>query len=79
MDPRVYDMTCLLCGTQVGELRGGRFYHHAACDSTPFMRAGTLRCCRCGGSLYMERSDTISAALGSRPSAQTLSGLARAS
>ena len=79
MDPRVYDMTCLLCGTQVGELRGGRFYHHAACDSAPIMRAGILRCCRCGGSLYMERSDAISAALGSASSAQALSGLARAS
>jgi hypothetical protein len=79
MDPRVYDMTCLLCGTQVGELRGGRFYHHAGCTSAPTVRAGILRCCRCGGSLYMERSDAISASLGRRSSDHPLSSLARAS
>jgi hypothetical protein len=70
MESWVYEITCLLCGTEVGELRSGRFRHHAGCSRIPAVRAGSLRCCRCGGSLYMERADALSAALLSRAAAQ---------
>ncbi len=69
MEPRVYEITCLLCGTEVGELRGSRVRHHAGCNQELVVRAGALRCCRCGGSLYMERADALSASLQSRSDA----------
>jgi hypothetical protein len=59
MQETVLEMHCLLCGTEVGEVRAGRFSHHAGCDRPVALRAGTLRCCRCGGSLYQERADRL--------------------
>ena len=54
-----YDLICMLCGTLVGEVEAGRFRHHQGCASRPTMRGGSLRCCRCGGSTYQERSDQL--------------------
>ena len=49
-----YDVRCLMCGTEVGRILDGRFRVHAGC-SRPLVRAGRqLRCCECGGSLYLE-------------------------
>jgi hypothetical protein len=59
MQEAVLEMHCLLCGTEVGEVRAGRFRHHAGCDRQVLIRAGSLRCCRCGGSLYQERADRL--------------------
>jgi hypothetical protein len=56
MQEIMLEMHCLLCGTEVGEVRGGRFIHHQGCDRQVPVRAGVLRCCRCGGSLYQERA-----------------------
>ena len=50
------EITCLMCGTVVGEIRQGRFTHHGGCDR-PIRWQGRLpRCCRCGGSLYVDPS-----------------------
>jgi hypothetical protein len=47
---------CLLCGFVIGEIKDGRFRHHAGCDR-PLRQVGRLpRCCRCGGSLYVDPS-----------------------
>ena len=48
------EVTCLMCGTVVGDLRGGRFIHHQGCER-PLRWQGKLpRCCRCGGSIYFD-------------------------
>jgi hypothetical protein len=64
--PVVYEVNCMLCGTEVGEIRDKRFVHQPGCDRPPTVRGGKLRCCRCGGSLYMERADTVNASLRAR-------------
>ena len=63
MASQVYEVRCLMCGSEVGEVRESRFAHHAGCGRSLPVRGGKLRCCRCGGSLYMERVDTLSASL----------------
>jgi hypothetical protein len=55
----VFELSCMLCGTEVGAVRDGRFLHHRGCERQPVLRGGFLRCCRCGGSLYRERGDTL--------------------
>ena len=75
MQPITLEMYCLLCGTEVGEVRGGRFVHHAGCDRLVPVRAGRLRCCRCGGSLYQERASGVQLSADARAAlgeAQTL-------
>jgi hypothetical protein len=57
----VYEIHCMLCGNEVGEIRERRFVHHPGCERPVPVRSGQLRCCRCGGSLYMERSDNLNA------------------
>ena len=53
------EINCMMCGTQVGEVRNGRFAHHSGCNQPVEVRGGFPRCCRCGGSLYMERADNL--------------------
>lgn len=59
MSGTVLEVTCLLCGTEVGEVRGGRFHHHQGCERPVAFRLGQLRCCRCGGSVYCERTPAL--------------------
>ena len=59
MAERVFELHCMLCGTEVGEVREERFVHHPGCERRPTVRGGFLRCCRCGGSLYRERVDQL--------------------
>ena len=47
---------CLLCGTVVGDIRDGRFTHHAGCERPIRWQTRLPRCCRCGGSLYFDPS-----------------------
>lgn len=70
-----YEIHCMLCGTEVGEIREGRFLHHRGCDRPVPVRGGRIRCCRCGGSLYLERADNLTARLQARVNPE----LARAS
>ena len=43
------DLTCLMCGTVVGEVREGRFAHHRECERPVRWHGKLPRCCRCGG------------------------------
>jgi hypothetical protein len=70
MTGEVFDISCMMCGTQVGEIREGRFVHDERCSLPPVLRGGSVRCCRCGGSLYQERVDPLTASI--RPSAAVL-------
>jgi hypothetical protein len=56
---KIFEVHCMMCGSEVGEIREGRFVHHRGCERTPPVRRGILRCCRCGGSLYKERADSL--------------------
>jgi hypothetical protein len=55
----IAEINCMMCGTQIGEVRDGRFTHHRGCSRPVELRGGFPRCCRCGGSLYMERTDNL--------------------
>ena len=50
------EVTCLMCGTVVGEARQGRFEHHRGCERPVRLQGKLPRCCRCGGSLYIDPS-----------------------
>ena len=63
MSGQLYEVRCMMCGSEVGEIRERRFVHHRGCDRPLPVRGGTLRCCRCNGSLYVERADTLTASL----------------
>ena len=52
-----YDVKCMLCGAEVGQILSGRFRQHAGCPNEMPRKAGMLRCCHCGGSLYLDPSD----------------------
>jgi hypothetical protein len=56
---QIDEVVCMMCGTEVGEIRKGRFAHHPGCNRELTVRGGFLRCCRCGGSLYKERADSL--------------------
>ena len=51
-----YDVKCLSCGAEIGQIWNGRFYHHPACPTLASRPAGRLRCCHCAGRLYLEPS-----------------------
>ncbi len=53
------EINCLMCGSQIDEVRDGRFTHHRGCSRPVEVRGGFPRCCRCGGSLYLERVDQL--------------------
>lgn len=48
------DLSCLMCGRQVGQLVDGRVVHRAGCGGQLRIDRGMLRCCQCGGSVYRE-------------------------
>ena len=48
-----YDVTCLMCGTEVGHIVFGRFIKHAGCGAALPRKGGLPRCCHCGGTLYL--------------------------
>ena len=52
-----YDVKCMMCGTEVGQILGGKFTQHASCGRPMPRRAGLLRCYHCGGSLYLDPID----------------------
>ena len=52
-----YDVICLSCSTQVGEIFNGRFVQHPGCRAVTAQMNAVRRCCHCGGSLYLEPSD----------------------
>ncbi len=49
-----YEVKCLLCGTEVGQVVNETFQKHAGCTRPLPRNGGTWRCCHCGGSLYLE-------------------------
>ena len=51
-----YDLTCMMCGTNVGQLLSGRFVPHTS-GALASRIGGRLRCSRCGGALYLEPMD----------------------
>jgi hypothetical protein len=54
MQPRDYEVTCLMCSAEVGRIVHGQFEMRGG-RTTPLPRkAGLPRCCYCGGSLYLE-------------------------
>lgn len=48
------EVICLMCGTVVGEATRGRFVHHRGCERPVRLQGKLPRCCRCGGSLYID-------------------------
>ena len=50
------EVTCLMCGTVVGHVLDGRFAHHEGCERTIRYQGRLPRCCRCGGSLYLDHA-----------------------
>ena len=58
-----YDVKCMLCGTEVGQILRGRFSQHAGCDAAMPRKGGMLRCCHCGGSLYLDPIEVLSVGL----------------
>lgn len=50
------EVICLMCGTVVGEANRGRFVHHQGCERPVRLQGKLPRCCRCGGSLYVDPS-----------------------
>lgn len=58
-----YDVKCMLCGAEVGQILGGTFTQHAGCKIEMPRKAGLRRCCHCGGSLYLDPIDVYAAGL----------------
>jgi hypothetical protein len=56
-----YEVRCLLCGAEIGSIVFGHFERHAGCSTPLPRRFGLLRCCQCGGSLYLEPIDSYRA------------------
>ncbi len=51
-----YDVKCMLCSTEVGQILGGTFTQHGCGLSMP-SKGAMRRCCHCGGSLYLDPID----------------------
>jgi hypothetical protein len=58
-----FDVKCMLCGAEVGQLLAGRFKKHAGCALDMPRRGGMLRCCHCSGSLYLDPIDVYPGAI----------------
>lgn len=58
MRPAVYDVRCMMCGAEMGQVVGGTF--HSLADVRPVLprRGGLPRCSKCGGSLYLDPGDS---------------------
>ena len=52
-----YDVKCMLCGTEVGQIYDSGFHKHPGCSAPLPRKGGMLRCCHCGGSLYLDPTD----------------------
>jgi hypothetical protein len=50
----ISDVRCLMCSRIIGQIADGKFVHDSACTLPLRISGGHLRCCRCGGSLYLE-------------------------
>jgi len=48
-----YDVKCMMCSAEVGQIWAGKFRQHNCGKAMPVL-AGMARCCHCGGSLYLE-------------------------
>jgi hypothetical protein len=58
MQTSVFDVICLLCGYQTGRIAENRYQPSRDCGGVPTVRdLRKLRCCRCGGSVYLEASE----------------------
>lgn len=54
---QAWDVKCMLCSTEVGQILDGKFSKHAGCPGK-LPRVGKMaRCCHCGGSLYLDPID----------------------
>ena len=49
-----YDVKCMMCSTEVGQILNGAFKQHAGCTKVMPRQGGMRRCCHCGGSLYLD-------------------------
>lgn len=52
-----YDVKCMLCSAEVGQIVSGKFSQHDGCRNALPRKAGMPRCCHCGGSLYLDPID----------------------
>lgn len=52
-----YDVRCLSCSAEAGQIVQGRFVPHPGRPASPPHKGGRRRCGRCGGSLYLEPID----------------------
>jgi hypothetical protein len=57
-----YSVICMMCGRASGQLCDGAFTRVPNAPA-PARRAGQTRCGFCGGSLYLELEDTLSASV----------------
>lgn len=58
-----YDVKCMLCSTEVGQILMGTFKQHAGCTAALPSKGGMRRCCHCGGSLYLDPIDVFPSSL----------------
>jgi hypothetical protein len=58
-----YEVKCMLCSTEVGQILNGRFQQHGGCSNAMPRKGGLLRCCHCGGSLYLDPTDVYPASI----------------
>ena len=58
-----YDVKCMLCSTEVGQIVNSKFTQHAGCANKMPRKLGMLRCCHCGGSLYLDPTDVYQTGL----------------
>jgi hypothetical protein len=54
MRPEKYRLRCLLCSAAFGRVLRGTLARHPAYQPPPHRGGGRLRCCYCGGSVYLE-------------------------
>ena len=55
-----FDVKCMMCSAEVGQILNGKFLKHACGQEMP-RKAGMLRCCHCSGSLYLDPIDVYPA------------------
>jgi hypothetical protein len=56
-----FDVKCLLCGFELGQIISGKFIRSGDTPRPVARPDGTYRCTRCGGSLYFEPVDSSAA------------------
>lgn len=69
-----YDVKCMMCGVEVGQIVGGRLIRHAGCTASMPRKNGLARCCHCGGSLYLDPLDVYGARLQRADLSKVLAG-----